>query len=199
MIDTQLLLTAAYRIKWAYDQEHFNVLSTEWAEGVFLHKGQRIQYVAIPGSNDLIDWFWNITLASWDGVKLASYYSANRIKKRFRKLQGMPLLVCGHSKEGPTAVYLGKLLEADYCISFNPAPGFRKREKVKNAVLVIDPDDIVFHLGKLNFKHPDCTVYTLPKNHKSYSLQDHCIQNAIDYLELLLGQSGDIMDIQKSN
>lgn len=180
-MDEKLLLLAAKEIKNTYTSPHNNNKSTEWTTRVIHYKGQPIQCISIAGTKGVVDWLWNLVLVSWDGVKLASYYSAKRIMKRFVR-NDIPLLVCGHSKSGPTAIYLGKLLKADYCIGFNPAPGFRKKEKLDNTTIVIDPDDIVHKLGELNFNQPDCEVYTLPNNHRGIDLRDHSIDNSIEYL-----------------
>lgn len=182
-MENKIILHAAQQIAKAYKQPQFNYLSTEWSFPVVWYQNIPIQVIAIAGTNDATDWLWNIFLSSWDGVKLASYYASKRILKKFVRIPSMPLLICGHSKSGPTAMYLGKLLNADYVIAFNPAPGFRKREKLKNTLVIIDPDDIVHHLGKLNFKQPNCEVYTLPEDKTGFSIKDHSIMNSINHFK----------------
>jgi len=182
-MDNKLLLLAAEEVKNAYKLPTHNVKSTEWNTGFTLYDGKLIQFIAIAGTNDITDWLWNIALVSWDGVKLASYYSAKRIIKRFERMPDYKLLVCGHSKSGPTAMYIGKKLKADYCVGFNPAPGFRKKEKLANTCIVTDPDDIVHKMGRLNFNQPDCEKIEMPNDHRGIDLSDHSIDNAIEYFK----------------
>ena len=132
-MDIKLILRAAKEIKNTYINPVYSNKSTQWTDRVIYLSNQPIQCISIAGTNGVVDWLWNMALASWGGVKLASYYSAKRIKKTVIK-HDIPLLICGHSKSGPTAMYLGKLLNADYRIAFNPAPGFRRKEKLKNTL-----------------------------------------------------------------
>jgi hypothetical protein len=181
-IDDELILQAAIAIKRAYQNPDFNVNTTEWSTGK-LYPG--ISYIAIAGTNDWLDWFWNLALLSRKGVKLGAYVAAQRIKKYTLPLK-RPLLVCGHSKAGPTAIYLGKLLNADYSIAFNPAPGFRGHQKFDNSLVITDPDDIVHKLGTINFNQPDCEVYKLPNDKKGIDLADHSINNVIEHFNKML-------------
>jgi hypothetical protein len=185
-MDPYLIFNAARHVQKAYYRPTHEVLSTQWHQGAFIYNDQFVQCIAIAGSNQPTDWLWNVCMASWDGVKLASYFSAKRILKKYERVTNLPLMVCGHSKAGATAVYLAQLLNADYCISFNPAPGFRTRRKVKNTLLVLDPNDIVHHLGKINFKQPDCEIYELPDDKKGYDLKDHKIENSIQHFSQVI-------------
>jgi hypothetical protein len=184
-MNPHLILKAALKVSAAYSYPTHQAYSTSWREGSFMYQNEMVRYISIAGTNDPVDWLWNFCLASWDGVKLASYYSARRILKQYT-CTNHPLLVCGHSKAGPTAVYLAQLLKADHCVAFNPVPGFRKPIKVKNTLLVIDPDDIVHKLGKINFKQPDCEVYELPNDKLGIDLKDHNISNSIQHFSQVI-------------
>jgi len=185
-MEKELCKIAANYIKDVYEFGHFdfyNVGSTEWIDTIadVEYKGEPLQILAIGGSDEMIDWFWNAALASWDGVKICSYLSARRIKKRFSRVKGVPLLVTGHSKSGPTALYWKEKYGADYCVAFCPARGFRKDVKLDDTTIFIDPDDVVPKLGALNFKHPKCEIVKLPDD-PGLRISDHSIDHIIEYL-----------------
>ncbi|WP_022667933.1 hypothetical protein [Desulfospira joergensenii] len=182
-MDKELLRIAGRAIKRVYDGECQDMGSTECALTLEIYRGNPIQVLAIGGSNEGIDWFWNALMVSWDGVKYCSYLSAQRIARRFSRDKTMPLLVTGHSKSGPTALYWKKRYGADSCISFCPARGFRKPIPLDNTIIVIDPDDPVPKLGALNFRHPICEKIILPDDHKGLSVGDHFIDHIINYFE----------------
>ncbi|MCD4675326.1 MAG: hypothetical protein K8S18_04935 [Desulfobacula sp.] len=183
-MDKELYKIAAKAVKAVYDGDHieyYNVGSTEWIDTIVEYQGVRLQVLAIGGSDEWIDWLWNAALASWDGVKLCSYLSAWRIQKRFKSIPNVPLLVTGHSKSGPTAMYWKQKYGADYCVAFCPARGFRKPISLDNTTIFIDPDDVVPKLGVLSFEHPICDLVTLPDD-PGWSISDHFIDHVIEYL-----------------
>ena len=157
--DLALYRLAAREIKDVYDGQCFDEYSTEWNSSICDYNGRNIQVLAVGGSDELIDWLWNVTLLSWGGVKLCSYLSAKRILKGFTRLTGIPLLVAGHSKSGPTALYLADRLNADYCVAFAPARGFRRAKVMHNATIVLTEQDPVPKIGFLSFTHPNCKKY----------------------------------------
>lgn len=157
--------------------------------------------LAIGGTNELLDWFWNFFLVSWDGVKICSYLAAHLIhggtwgkfdwlRKELRLKAGpvfirekdMPLLVAVHSKSGPTGLYWKKKFGADHCIAFCPARGSRKPWKMDNTTIFIDPDDPVPKLGFINFQHPECEIVELPDD-PGLKISDHFMNHIIEFLK----------------
>lgn len=184
MMDRALELIIAKQIKKVYDGHGHNVGSTEWLDELILYNGKAVQVLAIGGSDEALDWFLNVLLASWDGIKLCNYISAKRIlKSHFFRVAGVPLYIGGHSKSGHTATRLSQIMQADGCLALCPAPAFRKVEKITNVKMIVDPDDPVPHLGKINFKHPDCEVEYLPEDKKGFAVGDHLIDHIIEYLK----------------
>ena len=181
-MNKELYKIAAKAVKDVYDGGCIDIGSTEYADTIVEYQGKPLQVLAIGGSDEMLDWLWNAALASWDGVKLCSYLSARRIKSRFISAQpSMPLLVTGHSKSGPTALYWKYRYGADYCVSFCPARGFRNPLQLDDTVIFIDPDDLVPKLGALSFEHPICDLITL-KDDPGLSISDHSIDHVIEYL-----------------
>jgi len=210
-MDRKLHLKAATAVKDVYAGNCHNIGSTEWASTIIEHQGERVQILAIGGSNELVDWFWNLFPGSWDGVKIYSYLSAHLIDSgtwgdfewlrkglgairkivvkgrheaipQFSRVPGIPLLVAAHSKSGPTGVYFKHKFGADLCIAFCPARGFSKPVSLSDTVMYIDPDDPVPKLGKKRFDHPECQVVTLP-NEPGWKIGDHFIDHLIEYLK----------------
>jgi hypothetical protein len=181
-MEKDILRIAAMSIKCVYDGDCINQGSTEWSNRIVEYQGKPLQVLAIGGSDEWIDWVWNGLLLSWDGVKLCSYLSAQRILKNFKRFHNAPLLITGHSKSGPAAMYLAKKLKAEYCVSFAPARGFRRKEKVDNCIILMDKDDPVPKLGALSFNHPICERIFLPDDHKGLNVSDHYINHFINFL-----------------
>lgn len=181
--NNNLYLLAAEAIQEVYKGIGENSGSTEWNLKTTTLEGEPVQILAIAGTNDLVDWLWNLALVSWNGVKFGSYLSAKRICKRVKINPNMPLVVAGHSKSGPTAFYYKYKYGADYCVTFCPARGLRKKIKLDSTTMFIDPDDIVPKLGALSFNHPICKKITLPKDHKWISIKNHFMSHVINYLK----------------
>ena len=78
-MDKKLHLKAAYGVKSVYAGNCHNIGSTEWASTIVNHGGVKFQLLAVGGTDEFIDWFWNLLLFSWDGVKICSYLSAHMI------------------------------------------------------------------------------------------------------------------------
>lgn len=185
-MDKALVIIAAKAIKDVYDGHCENIGSTEFSLTMTWYNRKPLQVLAIGGSDETMDWIWNFILASWDNIKLCSYLSAKRIAKRVEINPDVPLLVTGHSKAGPTAPYYKLRYGADYCVSFCPAPGFRKAPEMKNTLMVIDPDDVVPDAGQLSFDHPICEVEYLPRDKEWHDIKgrlgDHSIEHVLEYL-----------------
>lgn len=199
-MDKELLKIAAKAVTDVYAGKGQNIGSTEWANTVVEYQGRHLQVLAIAGTNEPIDWFWNLLLFSWDGVKIGSYLAANlifsgtwgrfeRIRKLLRLKSGpgfkhlaMPLLIACHSKSGPTGLYFKRKFGADYCVAFCPARGFRKPVRMENTTILIDLDDPVPMLGYLSFDHPDCERIDLPDD-PGMSVSDHFMTHIDEYLK----------------
>lgn len=177
---------AANAIKSVYQGKCFNIWTTEWFVSETMYDNKPLRVLAIGGTDEALDWLLNFIPFYFDGVKLGSYISANRILKRFKK-SNIPLLIAVHSKSCPTGFYLTRKLKADYCIAFCPTPGLRKAHIMPNTVIFIDPDDIVPKIGKILFKHPVCVRHMLPKNIKGFNLlkriKEHPMDHVIEYLD----------------
>ncbi len=68
-MDKELCKIAAQYINDVYKLGHldyYNVGSTEWIDTIadVGYKGKPLQILAIGGSDEMIDWFWNAALAS---------------------------------------------------------------------------------------------------------------------------------------
>lgn len=77
--DKDLHLIMARAVKDVYDGKGHNIGSVEWNSTVVEYQGQPAQLLAIAGTNEMIDWLWNLLLFSWDGVKIGSYLAAHLI------------------------------------------------------------------------------------------------------------------------
>lgn len=184
----ELIKKAAEACKKAY-RYNINIGSTEYN---FIYTPE-LQILAIPGTNELLDWFWNFMLYAKEGVKRCSHLSAQRIHEQIKQyiIPTIPLMVTGHSKAGPTAVWYKYKYGADYCVAFCPAPGFRRWKAKemghqKNTLLVLDPDDFVINAGRLNFTHPDAKTITLPKDKKWFDIAgriaDHDLNQVTQFI-----------------
>ena len=186
-MDKSLAIIAAKAVKAVYDGHCENEGSTEWALTRTLYQEKPLQVLAIGGTDEWIDWVWNFVLASWNNVKLCSYFSAKKIHKRVTIDPDIPLMVAVHSKSGPTGQYYKLKYGADYCVCFCPAPGFRKAPVMRHTTLYIDLDDYVPDAGQLNFDHPICEVTNLPKDKDVWDIKgrvgDHSIDHILEFLE----------------
>jgi len=77
--DVELYKIAVTAVKDAYANPMNSVGSNQWNSTVVEYDGKYIQVLAIAGSNDSWDWIANAWLASYDGIKIGAYLSANMI------------------------------------------------------------------------------------------------------------------------
>lgn len=186
-MDRKLYQIAIDSLKKVYDGNCKSNKSTQWNSFIYKIKNQKIQVLAIAGTNGTADWFWNLLLLQKDGVKMGSYVSAQRILKEFIRSPDMPLLIAVHSKSGPTGIYLQELLNAEYCVSFCPARGFIEDKENKNTIMFIDRDDIVPKVGWSRFKHRRCKTIYLPKDKEWYNiggkLKDHFLKHIEEFIK----------------
>lgn len=185
-MDKKIYLVAAKECGAVY-RKNKKVGSTNYAFACRLIGKVWYLVITIAGTNDILDWFWNLCPWTKDGVKYGSYLSAKRVASRIpERLKDYPKIITGHSKAAPTAAHLKVKYcrESDYCVAFEPALGFLKREKIPNMVIFIDPDDIVPKLGALRFKHPDCEVVYLPRDKKWWDIigriKDHSMPSVLE-------------------
>ena len=172
-----LYLLAANKVIEVYKGNSKKDKNTEWNSWISYWDHKQIQVLAIAGTNDLMDWFWNLCLLSKQGVKLGAYKSAQRILRSFERLPGVPLCIACHSRSGPTGIHLQEVLQAEYCIAFCSARGFREKKENKNTTMFQDLDDLVPKLGWSRFHHRQTKKIPLPKDKKWYNIkgkiQDH--------------------------
>lgn len=163
------------------------VLTTSYAITEAEFNGEKIDVLAFAGTDEFVDWFLNVIPFSCDGVKLGSHLSVERVADRYEKKPDKKLLVCGHSKAGPTAFKWMQKYGADWCVAFCPAPGFKECIFLENTTMFIDGDDFVPKLGRLLFRHPVCKVVKLPRNRPWWDIfgriGEHFMSRVINYLE----------------
>lgn len=155
----------------------------------FENKSQKItQVLVIAGTNEAADWLSNFNLLSWNGIKIAAYRAANKIKKHIKIDPDLKLYVFGHSKGGLTAIAFNKLFKADKCVAFAPARGLRYwiNREMPNTTIFIDPDDPVSKAGFINFGHPKCNRVTAKDDHLLPSIDDHFIEKWVTYTKMAL-------------
>ena len=190
-MNNDLILLAAKACQRAY-KKNIDLGSMEYALTIEDYHGVPFQILAMPGSNEFLDWVWNFTLLSWDGVKLCSYLAVKRIWQAVKNDidPTMPLLVVGHSKAGPDALRWKQKYGADFCVALCPPPAFRPWKKVnlKDTAIVIDPDDVVPLAGTLSFNHPTTdTLVHLPREKARYDPSrigsDHVIDHIVQYFQ----------------
>lgn len=190
-MDKSLLLLAAQACAASYVL-NTDLGTTEYSLSKITYNNNPLQILAMPGTNEMADWLWNIHLWSKRGVKRCTYFAVEDIHKAIKnKLDpDIPLLVAGHSKAGPDALQYMAKHKADYCVSFCPAPAFRRwnRPTLKNTTIVIDPDDLVPWAGIVNFTHPRVSdIVRLPRDKHWFDLKsrikDHMMRHVIDFLK----------------
>ena len=174
-------------LKKAYESPANNYKSTCWSSFTTIYNKEEIQVLAIPGTNDYKDWFWNILLLQKNGIKYGAYVSVQRILKSFIRKPNMKLLITCHSKSGPTGIYLQEILNAEYCVAFEPVKGFIEEKSNSNTIIFIDSDDIVPKLGWSRFYHRIAYTVYLPKDKKWYNIkgkiQDHMIDHISEFID----------------
>ena len=184
-----------YSAKACFDvyDNHTDLGLTQCRHYIATINGRRFQVLSIAGTNEALDWFSNLNLFSWCGIKIGAYLSAKKIHKHYKKIlknhQYLPLLVTGHSLGGATALAFKKKYGCAYCIAFAPARTFRYwvNRKLSNTTIFIDPDDIVTKLGFISFGHPICGVVKARENHEFYSIGDHVMKHWLEFTGKMTG------------
>jgi len=162
--------------------------TTEFHHFITTINGRRFQVLAIAGTNEALDWLKNFNLLSWQNIKLPAYRAAHqindKIKHQLKRFDHLPLLVCGHSKAGATAIAFKRLFGADYCVAFAPARSLRHWAKLKmsNTTIFIDPDDLVSKLAFISFTHPKCRVFKAREDHLLFSISDHVMKHWVEFV-----------------
>jgi hypothetical protein len=191
MIDQKLLLIAAHACAKSYEQ-NVDLGSSEYCLSKTFYNGGPLQILAMPGTNEMSDWLWNLHLWSSQGVKRCTYLSVKKIHKAIEgKINPyIPLLVTGHSKAGPDALWWKAKYGANYCVAFCPPPAFRRWNKpvLQDTTIVIDQDDLVPMAGMISFTQPEVSeIITLPDDKKWYDIKgmigDHSMGNIVAFLE----------------
>jgi len=159
--------------------------TTEIRSDVRTWNGRDIQVLAIAGTNELGDWWKNFKLWSKQGVKLPAYNAAHEAREHLERIPWLPLMVCGHSKAGATAIAYKRLFGADYCIAFSPARSLRywTDRALENTTIFIDPDDPVPMVGCISFGHPVCTRVTAVDDHLVPWVSDHYMTGWVEFTE----------------
>lgn len=190
-MDKELLILAAKACLQSY-KTNIDLGTTEYSLTETTYNGSPLQILAMPGTNEMADWLWNLHLWSKHGVKSCTYFAVEKIHAAIKdKLNPeLPLLVTGHSKAGPDAMQWKAKYKADYCVAFCPAPGFRRwnRPTLQNTTIVIDPDDLVPWAGIVSFTQPIVPdIIKLPDDKKWFDIEgmvdDHMMPHIIDFLE----------------
>lgn len=186
-MNKKLYTIAINTLQEAYNKPQKSKVSTQWSTFVTSYKGEPLQVLAIPGTNGIADWFWNLLLLQKDGVKYGCWVSAQRILKDFIRKPNIPLLITCHSKSGGTGIYLQELLNAEYCVAFCPARSFTEDSVNKNTVMFFDNDDLVPKVGWSRFTHRKTEMVYLPKDKKWWNLRgrikDHLLDHIKQYIE----------------
>jgi len=172
--------------------------STNYFYEVYEVNNQLRQKISIAGTqtNDFKDWLKNFNLFSWKKIKLSAYLAAGRIHndliKHSRINPDLPLDITGHSLGGGVAIAYNLRFQCDKCIAFAPARVIRyshyyANNLLPNTTLFVDPDDYVSQvLAGISFCLPKAIKYKLPENHIGYSIDDHPIENFINYTNKLI-------------
>jgi len=121
-MDNNLILIAAKACVASYKQ-NIDLGTTEYSLTTSTYRDNPIHILAMPGTNEMVDWLWNMHLWSTHGVKRCTYLAVEEVHKALVGIKSnIPLLVTGHSKAGPDALWYKERYAADYCVSFCPAP-----------------------------------------------------------------------------
>ena len=182
-------LEAAIALKGVYQGKGKNVKSTEW----WFYTKNDIQYLAIAGTNEWLDWVLNVILLSVKGIKFYAWFSARRIFKAIKEEgydEKKELVIACHSKSCTTGFAI-KLHHTPLarCIAFCPAPGFKKAPLMQDGrtLIFVDPDDLVPHAGDITFDNPDAPVSYLPRDKNFFDfigrIADHSMDHIIKYLQ----------------
>ena len=202
-MDRELIKLAARACQAAYKPEnHIDLGHAEYMLDVIGYDSRPVVRLTIPGSNEGIDWVWNMWLLSHYGVKSCVYRAAGDIyrdvmknlpafleKNNLSRNIAYEWLISGHSKGAPTAMRFYDKYGGDYCVAFCPPPAFRKWNKpaLSNTTIVVDPDDIVHKLGFISFDQPilgeGSEWIRLPNDHPGLNLKDHDINEIAEYFE----------------
>lgn len=166
-------------------QDNTDLGTIEFKLGVAKFKNKIIQVLAIAGTNELGDWWANINLWSKKGIKKGAYDAAVKIHEQIQHKIKYPLLVCGHSKAGATAIAYKRLFTSSWCVAFAPARSLRywSDRKMQNTTIFIDPDDPVSKAGFISFGHPDCKIIEAKDDHAGLHVADHFMKNWICFVE----------------
>ncbi len=195
----ELLRIAAKYAKEVYVHADCNIGTTEFSviEHV-MDDGTPINVLAIRGTDEFLDWWKNFDMRSKSGWKKYCVDSSKEIfrSSEFTKvlISDVPLLICGHSKAGPTAMRIKERAEIQrpyrwdktYCVAFEPARGLRNNVtlKLENTVILKDPDSVVTKIGWSRFKHPEVDeVIELPNDKWYPSIKDHGMNNMDEFVK----------------
>ena len=183
-MDAALYKIAARACKEVYD-DNIDLGTTEYQSWVRIWKGNPIQVLAIAGTNELADWWKNFNVLSWKGIKYPALKAAEEVNADFGRIQELPLLVCGHSKAGATAIAYKRIFGADFCIAFAPARSLRywTDRNMDDTAVFIDPDDPVSKVACISFGHPICTTKEAKRDHILPWVSDHFMARWIDFTE----------------
>lgn len=190
IIDNELIKLASTACIEAY-QNNIDLGTTEFALTMREYHNKPLQMLALPGTNEMADWLWNLYIRSTEGVKRGTYLAAEEIHEAVYKLidPDIPFALTAHSKAGATVLQLMAKYGADACVAFCPAPAFRRSRLpiLTDTVIVIDPDDFVPIAGIINFGQPivERTI-KLPKDKKWYNVEgrvdDHDMVHIDNYV-----------------
>ncbi len=189
-MDKELYQIAVNAVEHSY-HENVDLGTTELLLTKDYYRGEKIQILSSPGSNEGWDWLENAKVWSKYGYKKAGYDAAVDIliSKYFRKERDRryKLLISVHSKSGPNGVTLKHhFKEGDWLTAFAPAPGMRRSldRHMENTALFFDPDDIVHEAGIINFGHPITPYVYIGKNdHIGKHLKDHLIPHWVEFVK----------------
>lgn len=171
--------------------DHIDLGTTEFKLTTVMYHDEYIQILAIAGTNEFLDWRENFSLWSKKGIKKAGVDAAVEVMMfpefYTNRDSNLKLLVCGHSKAGPTVIAFKRLFNADWCVAFAPARSLRRwvDRRMKNTTIFIDPDDPVSKASFINFGHPICTTIFAEDDHRGLYIGDHYMYNWVEFVESL--------------
>jgi len=178
-----LYLIAAKAIQAAYKNNR-DLGTTEYQYKITMYRGKPLMVLAIPGTNELADWWENLNLWSTKGVKSSAYQAAMDIHNHCPRFT-VDILVCGHSKGGAEAIAFNKLFLPKYCVAFAPARSLRPwtDKAMDNCTIFLDPDDIVSKLACVSFRHPTCKTIQALDDHCGISISDHLMGRWLSFVK----------------